>query len=46
VEQAVIEEALRRAQGNQTVAARLLGLSRRALNNRLQRSPSGEEPSG
>ena len=43
VEQAVIEEALRRAQGNQTVAARLLGLSRRALNNRLQRSPGAKD---
>ena len=36
-EQALIDEALRRAQGNQTVAAGLLGLSRRALNNRLRR---------
>jgi DNA-binding NtrC family response regulator len=37
-EQALIDEALRRAQGNQSVAARTLGLSRRALNNRLSRS--------
>jgi DNA-binding NtrC family response regulator len=33
----LIEEALRRASGNQAIAASLLGLSRRALNNRLQR---------
>jgi hypothetical protein len=38
VEQALIDEALRRAEGNQSVAARTLGLSRRALNNRLRRS--------
>jgi len=37
-EQAVIDEALKRAKGNQSVAAQLLGMSRRALNNRLQRS--------
>jgi DNA-binding NtrC family response regulator len=36
-EEALIREALRRAGGNQTVAAGLLGLSRRALNNRLSR---------
>jgi DNA-binding NtrC family response regulator len=32
---ALIEEALRRAQGNQAIAARLLGISRQALNHRL-----------
>ncbi|MDZ7372259.1 MAG: sigma-54 dependent transcriptional regulator [candidate division KSB1 bacterium] len=37
VENALIAEALRRAEGNQSIAAGLLGLSRRALNNRLQR---------
>ena len=37
-EEYLIREALRRADGNQTIAANLLGLSRRALNNRLQRS--------
>jgi DNA-binding NtrC family response regulator len=42
-EQALIAEALRRARGNQTIAAGLLGLSRRALNNRLRR---GAEPPG
>ncbi len=31
----LIEEAMRRAQGNQTLAARLLGISRPALNRRL-----------
>jgi DNA-binding NtrC family response regulator len=36
-EDAVIEEALKRAEGNQTIAAELLGVSRRALNNRLRR---------
>lgn len=36
-EQLLIQEALRRADGNQTIAASLLGLSRRALNNRLRR---------
>ncbi|MBN1780377.1 sigma-54-dependent Fis family transcriptional regulator [bacterium] len=38
MEQALIEEALSRADGNQTIAAQMLGLTRRALNNRLQRS--------
>lgn len=31
----LIEEAMRRAEGNQTIAARLLGISRTALNKRL-----------
>jgi DNA-binding NtrC family response regulator len=38
VEQTLIEETLKRADGNQTIAAQMLGLSRRALNNRLRRS--------
>lgn len=38
VETALIDEALKRADGNQSIAAEILGLSRRALNNRLQRS--------
>jgi DNA-binding NtrC family response regulator len=42
MEQGLIDEALRRAGGNQTIAAELLGLSRRALNNRIRRS---DEPS-
>ncbi len=36
-ENALIREALKRAEGNQTIAAELLGISRRALNNRLIR---------
>lgn len=37
-EQTLIAEALQRANGNQTIAASLLGISRRALNNRLRRT--------
>jgi DNA-binding NtrC family response regulator len=37
--EALITEALRRADGNQGVAARLLGISRQALNKRLHRRP-------
>jgi len=37
-EQILIAEAMQRANGNQTIAASLLGLSRRALNNRLRRA--------
>lgn len=36
-EQQLIREALKRADDNQTLAAQMLGLSRRALNNRLLR---------
>jgi DNA-binding NtrC family response regulator len=36
-EDAVINEALKRAEGNQSIAADLLGITRRALNNRLNR---------
>ena len=36
-EEALINEALKRAEGNQSIAADMLGLSRRALNNRLIR---------
>ncbi len=38
LEQNLIMETLKRAGGNQTIAAQMLGLSRRALNNRLRRS--------
>ena len=37
-EASLVDEALRRAEGNQTIAAELLGMSRRALNNRLRRT--------
>jgi DNA-binding NtrC family response regulator len=42
-ERLLIDEALRRAGGNQTTAAKLLGLSRRALNNRLRRAAGEPE---
>ena len=38
IEPLVIEEALKRADGNQTIAVQLLGISRQALHNRLSRS--------
>ena len=38
VEPLVIAEALKRADGNQTIAARLLGMSTQALNKRLSRA--------
>lgn len=37
VEQKLIEEALERSGGNQAIAAQILGITRQALNNRLQR---------
>ena len=37
-EQLLIVEALKRADGNQTIAAQLLGMSRQALHNRLSRA--------
>ena len=39
-EDLLIDEALKRARGNQTIASELLGISRRALNNRLRRADS------
>jgi DNA-binding NtrC family response regulator len=36
-EERVIQEAMTRAENNQSIAASLLGMSRRALNNRLRR---------
>jgi len=39
-EQLMIDEALKRANGNQTVAAKILGMSRQALHNRLARARS------
>ncbi len=38
MEQLLISEALQRANGNQTLAADFLGMTRQALNNRLQRA--------
>ncbi|MCB0269054.1 MAG: sigma-54-dependent Fis family transcriptional regulator [Calditrichaeota bacterium] len=38
IEDMLIEEALKRADGNQTLASQLIGMSRKALNNRLIRS--------
>jgi DNA-binding NtrC family response regulator len=43
IEDALIKEALNRTEGNQTIAAELLGMSRRALNNRLSRKKDDEE---
>ena len=37
-EELLIAEALKRANNNQGIAAQMLGLTRRALNNRLSRS--------
>ena len=37
-EQLLIAEALKRSDGNQTIAAQLLGMSRQALHNRLSRA--------
>ena len=42
-EQLLVEEALRRASGNQTIAARFLGLTRSALNKRLTRAREESE---
>ena len=38
-EERLIAEALRRSEGNQSIAARLLGISRQALNRRLKAKP-------
>ncbi len=43
VEQLMITEALKRADGNQTLAAKLLGMSRNALNKRLNRSKTSSD---
>jgi DNA-binding NtrC family response regulator len=37
IEQALVDEALKRAKDNQTIAAQMLGLTRSALNKRLSR---------
>jgi DNA-binding NtrC family response regulator len=40
VEQLLVDEALRRASGNQTIAATMLGITRQALNKRLKKTAS------
>ena len=45
-EEALVQEALRRADGNQGVAAGILGLSRQALNKRLMRRKEREASAG
>jgi DNA-binding NtrC family response regulator len=42
-EQMLVDEALRRSNGNQTVAAQLLEMTRSALNKRLTRAKDGNE---
>ena len=42
-EQLLIAEALKRSDGNQTIAAQLLGMSRQALHNRLRRARKSTE---
>jgi DNA-binding NtrC family response regulator len=42
MEKFLINKALETADGNQTIAARLLGISRKALNNRLIRASGGQ----
>jgi len=42
-EQFLIDEALKRAKGNQSITASLLGISRQALNKRLQRQKQAGE---
>jgi DNA-binding NtrC family response regulator len=44
VTQALIDEALRRAEGNQSVAADLLGISHQALSKRLKRNEKNSAP--
>jgi DNA-binding NtrC family response regulator len=42
IEGALVEEALRRSGGNQSIAATMLGVTRQALNKRLNKSAGGE----
>lgn len=42
-EQFLIDEALKRGKGNQSITASMLGISRQALNKRLQRQKAMEE---
>jgi DNA-binding NtrC family response regulator len=41
VEDALVEEALRRAGGNQSIAATLLGITRQAMNKRVNKATGG-----
>ena len=41
-EQMLVDEALRRSKGNQTIAAQFLGMTRSALNKRLTRAKNNE----
>jgi DNA-binding NtrC family response regulator len=43
VEQALVDEALKRAKNNQSIAAGMLGLTRSALNKRLNKGKNGSE---
>ena len=43
IERFAIAEALKRANGNQTIAAGILGMSRQALNNRIVRSQKSSD---
>ncbi len=40
--QALIGEAMKRAEGNQSIAAKMLGITRQALNQRIKRKERGE----
>lgn len=44
-EKLLVNEALKRAQGNQKIAARMLGISRQALNKRLQKTGNSPDNS-
>jgi DNA-binding NtrC family response regulator len=41
IEEALVEEALRRAGGNQSIAASMLGITRQAMNKRVNKAAGG-----
>ena len=43
IERAAIDEALERVQGNQSAAARMLGVSRQTINRHLSRARSADD---
>jgi DNA-binding protein Fis len=43
VEQLLVDEALRRATGNQSIAATMLGITRQALNKRLKKAAPSDD---